>query len=679
MSHCVIDSDGCIVCAGVPATTGSPASTSLFPNLGWNAGADSVDSLDDNLHVIFTMALVAGAVVGFKPDSSGSPDPSQIKYGLQFQTIAGIGFVNIVESGVPQGGRSFEYAAGDTFEIRRYNGVVSYLHGDSVLGTSSVRSGTPLIVSASLYAAGDTVGTITFEAFTDHTPGTASIDGLHSSITAFKGKIAEVSGLRSSITATVHTGLKVVIHGVPSSVIATDATSYASINGLDSTVSASYFTRPSVSLAFVNGLNTSTTIRAHREAHIDLALTGVRSSVLATNVAHYASFSGLGSSVYANDIGPFDGALVVAMQSPGFMELVADAPIYSLRSGFDMGEFTSAQLTYALADGLVAADSLNSVLGLMASLHDGLDMIDRLQFFYTLLARSGFKFSDTPSIALAAELVDVLRIAAGPGATLAILQAVAEAIAFADVLQHYRSGAIVDGVVFGEVFAQSVNAWLTVLDAAVFGDSSAYAIRFNGVIEDGLKLGDTPAASLAAMLSMADGIGLAVSLRLADTIFYAWAMNARTHAPSLYENYPFNSFAPWKNGRVFGCGDTGIYEIGVGDTDAGADIKARVRMGLNDYGTGKLKRMPSLYLGYTSDGALALRVITTSPDGHKIANDYLLVENSSQATREARIKVGRGLQSVWWDFELRNIDGAAFSIDAASLLPLVLDRRIRSS
>ena len=91
---------------------------------------------------------------------------------------------------------------------------------------------------------------------------------------------------------------------------------------------------------------------------------------------------------------------------------------------------------------------------------------------------------------------------------------------------------------------------------------------------------------------------------------------------------------------------------------------------------GQLKRMVAAYLGYSSTGDLRLKTITIQPDGVKRADHYRLLAQPG-APREARIKVGQGLRSVYWGFEVEAIGGAAFAIDLIELQPIVVEQRIQ--
>jgi hypothetical protein len=173
---------------------------------------------------------------------------------------------------------------------------------------------------------------------------------------------------------------------------------------------------------------------------------------------------------------------------------------------------------------------------------------------------------------------------------------------------------------------------------------------------------------------------MVLSLGAEDYTAYALSISTRDIDGALvpavveYQNFPFNSFALF-NGKYYGASEDGIFEL-TGSDDNGTEIEAYVRAALNTLGTNRFKRMPSMYLGYTSSGTMVLKVVTVA-NGAKVEDWYTLREKPADVMRDARIKVGKGLKSVYWAWELHNKDGADFALDIVELMPLALDRRIK--
>lgn len=159
---------------------------------------------------------------------------------------------------------------------------------------------------------------------------------------------------------------------------------------------------------------------------------------------------------------------------------------------------------------------------------------------------------------------------------------------------------------------------------------------------------------------------VAGGLTLADA---ALALNLANRAPTLYSNFPFNSYAVI-GGRVFAAAAGGIYEL-TGTLDDGVAIDAIVTFNLTDAGTPDLKRLVQAYVGYRTDGELELRVATDGDGWYT----YLLSPTRVTGIYRNRVKIGKGFKASYIQFEIRNRGGADFIIDAIDAEGHALERR----
>jgi hypothetical protein len=163
-----------------------------------------------------------------------------------------------------------------------------------------------------------------------------------------------------------------------------------------------------------------------------------------------------------------------------------------------------------------------------------------------------------------------------------------------------------------------------------------------------------------------------------DGIEYdVWAFTLDSeHTPaSRYENFNFNSFAKLSTGAgdlYYAADDTGIFEL-TGGTDNGTQIQASLLTGRHAEGSEHLQQVLTGYLAGTSTGQLVLRVITDSGAIHSYTAEAALGTNP---TRQ-RVKLGKGLKSNFWQFEIKNQSGEDFNLMNVDVLPVVLKRRIK--
>lgn len=147
-------------------------------------------------------------------------------------------------------------------------------------------------------------------------------------------------------------------------------------------------------------------------------------------------------------------------------------------------------------------------------------------------------------------------------------------------------------------------------------------------------------------------------------------MQTERGALTRYTNYPFNSFAAF-NGVFLGACDDGVFAL-TGADDAGTAIAAAARVGITDFGTSHLKRIERIYVGYRSTGRMVLRVITEE----RWTRDYALAPATHAGLHGAHVRLGRGLEARYWQFELQNDAGGDFDQDMMEMKPIKLKRRV---
>ncbi len=273
-------------------------------------------------------------------------------------------------------------------------------------------------------------------------------------------------------------------------------------------------------------------------------------------------------------------------------------------------------------------------------------------------------------------LVDSL-LASGTAATYAdAVQQIAAAIIATSEASAFALAAAQDGAVAVDTVVEQLRVVADLLDAALASAELTSTQRMTVVLADAFVGAAELGTQLTAYQMLQQGATAAVTLLLDSGVHVAWTYNMQSAGVTRYDNYPFNSFARIGD-EYYGLTSTGLYRLG-GDTDAGAAIKAKIRLGMTDMGTRKMKRLPEVFMGYTGDGQILLRVIYVDDrTGEKVGADYLMKPRPAGSKRESRFEPGKGLVAVDYDFELENIDGADFALTNVEFSPMVVDRRTR--
>lgn len=189
----------------------------------------------------------------------------------------------------------------------------------------------------------------------------------------------------------------------------------------------------------------------------------------------------------------------------------------------------------------------------------------------------------------------------------------------------------------------------------------------------------TPFVSLVPNLEVLEAIGVATSSVSARTdwtvvaenesvasssVSYkdpgriAWVMNTESTAMSWYSNFDVESIAQ-VSGTTFAVGPEGVFEL-TGDTDIGESIDAIVRTDFRDYGSANTKRLETIYIGYVSVDTLAA-LLRVKDSGHP-ASYFSMEARDASAPRTSRITPAKGLWGRYWQVELQNVNGGAFTV-----------------
>lgn len=152
-----VDADGCGIYPYCPAVAYQPPRIDHTPNIGWNAGANSITELNGNFHTVFSLAgNESGVILGLRSGRVNPVNTGLVEHGFFFQSAGGVNFVQVIESNALKTAVTI-YTPATQFEIRRVNGHVSYWKDGVAVYVSLKPSFGAKVVNACLYASGDSV------------------------------------------------------------------------------------------------------------------------------------------------------------------------------------------------------------------------------------------------------------------------------------------------------------------------------------------------------------------------------------------------------------------------------------------------------------------------------------------------------------------------------------------
>ena len=673
----------------------------------WIGGARSTQTIPGDGWYSFQLdPAVSGAVLGLNTRDF-SADPAEINFGI----YASLGTYKAISNGVPTGNWGFSERT--WFHVMRYDGKTYLLRGDTSVPhvdlpfdppgeVFHVFDSTPpgtVFLDASLLTYGDVVYDLTVNV--PPAPVTADVDislqplrayAFASTASASVEIALEPLRVRSDLGNSVNIALEA---------LAATANTFASFGSID------------ISVEPLSVLATPGEVDAMGTNHVEIVLQPLYAQAFA-GVQNTGSVDiGLGALV-VTAVAPENYALVDTetlplyvfasgreMQSDGviyakvpaityrptihelsFSETIYAAitptvewPFLSASDTLHVGSSATLNTAFATVEQVVFSDTAVAQQLFQEYISEGLNLRSALANFIPLLTSETLTLSGEQQewvnrILLARDVLSLLS----PSSTQAELNIlVAEAVALQTTLEAALLFMSSDTLELSTAVEELRAALLVTLEQIQLTATSAPSLSFVVLSSDSLEMTDDAAGFLNFILTHRDEVSFVGSLTAPDgTDYQTWVVNLNTKAPFEYTNYPFNSFALCGQ-RPLALKEDGLYEL-VGDDDAGEMIEAHIKTGLVDFGTQHLKNVCRAYLGYKADGALFLHV--TDTDGGEKREVIYELDRTFGAPKEARIKLGKGVRARYWQFELKNVDGSDFTLDALDVLPVVLKRRV---
>lgn len=230
-------------------------------------------------------------------------------------------------------------------------------------------------------------------------------------------------------------------------------------------------------------------------------------------------------------------------------------------------------------------------------------------------------------------------------------------------MPYIRATGTINPVSATRASLQLISGVAAALNGGLGTSVAAFQTLFARGIGAPLAIGTS---SVSLLPITARGIGFVST----GATFSAVVLQTQIQGITTYSNFAFNSFARF-NGVSLAAGDSGLFTL-VGANDNGTPIQAAVAGPITDFNTSFLKRVERVYIGYRSAVDMVLRVRTNEVN----VRDYRVPGNTATGLHGTHVKLGRGLEARYWQFELRNQNGGAFTLNMIECKPTKLERRV---
>lgn len=346
--------------------------------------------------------------------------------------------------------------------------------------------------------------------------------------------------------------------------------------------------------------------------------------------------------------------------------------IGAITDGFTINDAVLIAEVQQIIEAISMTDTMDSAGSIFnTNLSESVSLAAILLFAWDQIESENITIADvgTPELLYLRTLAETLAVTGALPNQLIANEVIALSLVFSDVAAKFFDKVATESLTVSDTTSSLWKAVVEALETVAVSDTATDTFIATLIVADTVELSDSISINQILNDVVSDGFNFAVSFSEDNESYTGWVMNTDSFAVSKYLDYNFNSMCRF-NGAFFASSNLGVYEL-TGADDAGTDIDAALKTGVMSFGTHKMKRVRSAYVGVKSDGTMVFKTIT----GRK-ERWYSLSPTNTTHKDGVRVKLGRGVKSVYWQFELTNVDGADFTLDDIELLPIMLSRKV---
>jgi len=285
------------------------------------------------------------------------------------------------------------------------------------------------------------------------------------------------------------------------------------------------------------------------------------------------------------------------------------------------------------------------------------------------LASEGINFNDSVSIALAALAFETLAINDAQINSIVASNELVELLAILDALYKFTNGLAEEGISFSDVLLDSMIASYLAAEEIEIADVMTAGLSIMLPIIESIDADDEITTSITAQAMLDEGMIFATQFIHDGTLYTGWVMNSENFAVTTYDNYNFTSFGKL-NDQYYGIKPEGLFLL-EGTLDESDYITATLKTASMDMGTSNLKAVPQAYFGFTGDGSMVLKLLVDDE-----TEAWYNMESTESGLHSQRIKLSKGLEGRYWQFELVTQDNTKLELDTIELYPIILKRKL---
>lgn len=338
---------------------------------------------------------------------------------------------------------------------------------------------------------------------------------------------------------------------------------------------------------------------------------------------------------------------------------------------FSITDTITSEVLLGFLEALVMSDIVDSTVFSVSSIEEAVTITDSLLMTLVLALYEGIDITDTLSVnvTVLAAIAEALALTDPVTNELIVSMGLTEYLGLVDALARSFERSATEALDISDIIASSLIASYLNTEVVDLTDATIGTALLTIALVEDVSIIDT-LTTIAQLQNVVDeGIIFATSFIHDGTMYTGWVMNSENFAVSQYDNYDFTSFGRL-NGKYYGVKPDGLYllEGGMDDT---AYITATIKTAAMDMGTSNLKAVPQAYFGFTGDGSMVMKIIVDD----KTETWYNMI-STSEGLHSQRLKLSKGLQGRYFQFELVSQNNTTLELDTIELYPIVLKRKL---
>lgn len=348
--------------------------------------------------------------------------------------------------------------------------------------------------------------------------------------------------------------------------------------------------------------------------------------------------------------------------------ITSDPSAYNLTESIVFTDDLSFSNDFTLVEAVQWNHTLTSQLSVSSSITESIAVRDLLSLQVLSPSSENIVITEVLSSQFNLHIRDTTKFADLPTSLLAISSHLSDQPIIYDELGGSLWAFSTDSLRFSETLVDNIRA-TGVLPTELFGwsDSLIGSLNVYAAINDGIIISDSSLSGLVLAGILADTPLFTDTLIINNQQLIV--VNAETGAVSLYTLTPLIQGLTEFCGVLYLAGPQGLYALDA-DQDADGSIVWTMRTGFSNLGSDQLKRIHDANFQARTTADTNFKVVANRT-GTKQEWQYRLPSLSRESYRDGVVKVGRGIQSVFWQFAAQGngpveIDQIQFTVENLS-------------